>query len=353
MPRTVARSASGARVLPPKGMLHSGKMERLEQIPIEGKRILVRTDYDTPLIDGKVSDDTRIRASLPTLINLLKRRARQVSVLCHIDRPGGKLVDDLRVAPVAKLLSSLLPGGAPVTVEENLRFNAGEETNDQGFARKLAAKGDVFVNDAFAVSHRKHASIVSLPKLLPSTIGLHFTSEIEALRMVREHPRRPVVFIIGGAKLETKLPLIEKLLPLADLMLIGGKLAQEVRNVCSPEMFSQMSVAQQTEDGKDITEEAAHDFVGKIKAAGTVVWNGPMGVFEEERTSLGTKLIAQAIDAANGYTVIGGGDTEAAATKFNAETGIDHISMGGGAMLQYLAEGTLVGLEAIKGGNQW
>ena len=334
-------------------MLHSKKMEKLEEFPVTGKRIIVRTDYDVPLAHGKVLDKTRIDASLPTLKNLLERKARAVTILCHIDRPGGKVVEELRVRPVAELLKAMLPKNFPVTIEENLRFNPGEENNNLEFARQLAMHADLFINEAFADSHRNHASIVSLPKLLPSSIGLHFRKELEALERVRHTPHRPLLVIIGGAKLETKLPLIEKLLPLADEMLIGGKLAAEVNKSCPPEVLSRMMVADLSKDGRDITKRSAQKFSEKIKTAGTIVWNGPMGIFEEIESSQGTKIVAQAIDSAQGFTVIGGGDTEAAATKFNAEKGIDHISMGGGAMLQYLADGTLVGLQAIEGGKQW
>ncbi|MCH7951763.1 phosphoglycerate kinase [Patescibacteria group bacterium] len=327
-------------------------MKTVTEIAVEGKRVLLRTDYDVPLKDGKVADDTRIKASLPTINALLDRRAKAITILCHINRPGGKVVESLRVKPVAEHLSSLLPEGAPLNVEENLRFNPREKENNLDFAKELAEKGDVFVNDAFAVSHREHASIVSLPKLLPSSIGLHFEEELNALDKVRQNPRRPVIFVIGGAKLETKLPIIEKIVNIADEILVGGKIAQEVGNTCSPEALACMTVAQLAEDGKDITGESAGTFARKISKAGTIVWNGPMGVYEEDAHSKGSRIIAQAVNAAPGYTVIGGGDTEAAATKFDAEDGIDHISMGGGAMLQYLTEGTLVGLEAIKESKQ-
>jgi phosphoglycerate kinase len=327
-------------------------MKLLKDLEIKNRRLLLRTDYDIPLKEGKVADETRIQASLPTIKNLLKRKAKTITILCHLDRPGGKLIRDLKVKPVAELLKTLLPQDAPVEIEENLRFNPGEEENNLEFAKKLAQKAEAFVNDAFAVSHRPHASIVSLPKLLPSAIGLHFQKEVKALNKVRANPKRPVLFILGGAKLETKLPLIEKLAKIADEILVGGKLAQEIGSASSPEAMASISVARLTQNGKDILEQSAEEFAKKISKAGTIVWNGPMGVYEQDETSLGTMIVAQAINNAPGYTVIGGGDTEAAATKFDAEEKINHISMGGGAMLQYLADGTLVGLKAIEGGLQ-
>ncbi|OGY19093.1 MAG: hypothetical protein A2900_01105 [Candidatus Chisholmbacteria bacterium RIFCSPLOWO2_01_FULL_50_28] len=323
-------------------------MRTLKDLKVEGKTVLLRTDYDVPLKQGKVQDDTRIRASLPTITFLLDRGVKAISILCHLDRPGGRVVEALKVEPVLSRLRSLLPQGALVEVRENLRFHPGEEANSLDFAKQLAGYGELFVNDAFAASHRSHASIVSLPKLLPCSIGLQFEKELLTLSKVREHPRRPLVAVIGGAKLETKLPLIEKLAEIADEVLVGGKLAQEIGNACSPKAMACISVAKLTKDGKDITKESAFSFAQKIETAGTVFWNGPMGVFEEPAHDLGTKIIAQAINAAPGFTVIGGGDTEAAATKFKAEEGVDHISLGGGAMLQYVANGTLVGLTAIE-----
>ncbi len=327
-------------------------MQTLKDLKVEGKRILLRTDYDVPLINGRVADDTRIKASLPTITTLLERAVKAITILCHLDRPAGKVVENLKVKPVAEFLITLLPEAALLVVEENLRFNPGEEANSLEFAQELAGKGELFINDAFAVSHRPHASIVGIPKLLPSAIGLQFEKEIKVLSKIRQNPTRPLVAVIGGAKLETKLPLIERLAKIANQVLVGGKLAQEIVKTCSSETAASISLAQLTPDGKDITQESAAAFAAKIKEAGTVFWNGPMGVYEEAGHSQGTRVIAQAINAAPGFTVIGGGDTEAAATKFAAESGIDHISLGGGAMLQYLAEGTLVGLEAIKEGEK-
>ncbi len=326
-------------------------MKSLDDLNIEGKKVLLRSDYDVPLNNGKVVDDTRIKASFETIHYVLKRRPEKIVILCHIDRPGGIIVDKLRVAPIEKLLRSLLPSSAPIKVEENLRFNPGEELNDRNFAQSLAQKGEVFINDAFAVSHRSHASIVTLPLLLPSAIGVHFKKEVKALNKVRDNPTRPVVFVIGGAKLKTKLPLIEKIVNLADEILVGGKLAQEIGNTCSPEVMACIRVAQLRKDGRDILEESAIEFAQHIETAGTVVWNGPMGVFESEDAERGTEIIAKAVNNSSGYTVIGGGDTEAAATVFKAENKLDHISMGGGAMLQYLSEGTLPGLNAIEKGD--
>lgn len=337
----------------PTEVCYTQAVRTVKDLRVEGEKILLRTDYDVPLTDGRVTDPSRIQASLPTINELLKRKADKITILCHLGRPGGRIVEALRVRPAAEYLASLLPKAAPVEVKENLRFHPGEETNSLDFAKDLAASSSLFVNDAFAASHRWHASIARLPELLPAAIGLQFEKEVRALEMVHSHPRRPLILIVGGAKLETKLPLVEKLAKLVDEILVGGKIAQEVEAACSNTTLARMDVARQTEDGKDITPQSAAVFARKIMQAGTVVWNGPLGVYEEETHSRGTRVVAQAISRAPGYTVIGGGDTEAAATKFAALEGIDHVSMGGGAMLQYLADGTLPGLQAIERGKKW
>lgn len=323
-------------------------IKTVKDIETKGKRVLLRTDYDIPLTNGKIKDDSRILASLPTLKYLIKNQADIITILCHLDRPQGKVINSLRVKPVALYLKKLLPKESPVHLQENLRFNPGEEKNDIGFAFSLAQNADIFINDAFAVSHRNHASIVSLPKLLPSAIGLHFAKELKYLNKVIRNPQRPLIIVVGGAKLETKLPLINKFLNLADKILVGGKLAAQLKTKKTNRSPSKLTIAELNPDGKDITSQSAHTFAEIIKSAGTVVWNGPMGIFEEKPNQQGTKIIAQAVNQSPGYSVIGGGDTESAATLFNQEANINHISMGGGAMLKYLAQGTLAGLQAIK-----
>lgn len=321
-------------------------MQPFKKLNFEDQIVLLRVDYDVPLQNRKIADDTRIQASFPTIRKILENKAKQIIILCHIDRPDGKYVEDLSVKPLRKYLQKEFVEHQKLNIHENLRFDPGEEANSLKFAKQLAAQGDLFVNDAFAVSHRIHASIVSLPGLLPSAIGFQFSKEIKALTSVLKNPRPPVVFVIGGAKTETKLPLIAKLGQKADQILLGGKLVQEMEPG-SPEII----IAELKPGDMDITQDSAQQFARIIAQAGTVVWNGPMGVFEKQEHSQGTKIIAQAINSSSAYTVIGGGDTEAAATEYNAESEIDHVSMGGGAMLQYLAEGTLPGLEAIAKGK--
>src|SRR4030042_2131657 len=305
---------------------------------IRGKVVLIRTDYDVPLKEGKIEDDSRIKASLPTLETLIADDAKTIIILCHLGRPEGKVVEALSLNPIERRLREMITDSSSIIFEENLRFNPGEEANDPEFAKYLAKKGEVFINEAFAVSHRNHASIILLPKLLPSDIGLHFRKEIRALDKVIDSPARPLVVVLGGAKLETKLPMIKKMENLADVVLVGGKVVEEIKKK-KIKVKQNVVVAELTPSGRDISQESIRIFTEKIQKAGTVVWNGPMGVFEEHESSLGTKAIAQAINKSQGYSVIGGGDTEAAATIFHAENNLDHISIGGGALLQYLVEG--------------
>jgi phosphoglycerate kinase len=333
-------------------MLNSSIMlKTINDLPVTGQRVLVRTDFDVPIENGKIMDFSRIDAAFSTFDLLLKNKARLITILCHIGRPEGRVVEALRVEPVVRYLKTKYSGVDNLFVFENLRFNPGEETNNLDFARNLASQGEFFVNDAFAVSHRRHASVFLLPSLLPSAIGLNFQKEISALDKVRLNPKPPVVFILGGAKLETKLPFIEKFLRFSDKILVGGKLVAEIkkRNIQFPD--NRLILAQLSPDGLDISKASAQAFADIIRLAGTVVWNGPLGVFEQVNHQDGTRIIAQAVNDAPGYTVIGGGDTEAAATKFDAEDKIDHISLGGGAMLEYLSSGTLPGLLALKGEN--
>jgi phosphoglycerate kinase len=224
---------------------------------------------------------------------------------------------------------------------ENLRFWPEEEANDENFARKLAGLADVYVNEAFAASHRKHASIVGIPQYLPSAFGFHFLEEVEVLDKVRSNPARPATLILGGAK-EDKLDRIKEFSAWADQVLIGGKLPKFIRS------FGKVVVAQLTGNGKDISPESAEEFKKIISLSKTVVWAGPMGVYEEGENAHGTREVAQAVVDSGAYSVVGGGDTEAALSKLGFNGKMSYISTGGGAMLEFLANGILPGIEAIK-----
>ena len=325
----------------------------VKNLPVEEKTVLLRTNYDVPLKEGKIIDTSRIEESLPTLNYLLEKQAK-VIILSHLGRPGGQVKPELSLKPVADYLSTLLKKEIPlqndlskredrqITMLENLRFWSGEENNDPVFTKQLASLGDFYVNDAFAVSHRQHASVIGLPALLPSAFGLDCLKEIEVLGKIQSQPTRPVVVILGGVK-EDKLAVVEKLLVWADQILIGGKLPQLVKQ-SYPE---KVMIAQLNTQGKDITLESVQTFQEILKKAGTVLWAGPLGLVEEEEFQEGTRKIAQTVADSSAFKVIGGGDTETILTKFNLVDKIDYVSSGGGAMFEFLSEGSLPGIEAI------
>ncbi len=328
---------------------------------VEGKTVLLRVNYDVDIVDGKVQDTTRIEDSLDTIHALLERGCKVV-LIAHLGRPDGERNMEFSLLPVHELLANLI--GEPITflenldaeaarnaptrvvMLENLRFWSEEEANDEEFARRLAAMGDFYVNEAFANCHREHASIVGIPKFLPYAAGLHLAREYEILTRARQNPEKPLVVIIGGAKVETKAPLVDAFADIADEILVGGKIASEISE--EHKSMPNLAVADLREDGKDITEESARLFADKIMNAKSVIWNGTMGIFEEEDSQMGTTIVAEAMNTTDAFTVVGGGDTEAALTVLDMEAGIDHISTGGGAMLDYLCDGNLVGFDALN-----
>ena len=339
------------------------KLPSVRDLPVANKRVLLRTNYDVPLKKfpiKEISDTSRIEESLPTINYLLSQEAK-IIIISHLGRPEGRRVVELSLKPVAKKLTEFLKKevllvskiqafkGSKLIMLENLRFWPEEETNDQDFAKKLASLVDFYVNDAFAVSHRKHASMVGIPQFLPSgrrAFGLDFLEEIEALARVRKNPKRPVVVILGGIK-RSKIEAAKKLVAWADYILVGGKLI-EYDGIPAMVDHHQKILGDLTKNGEDITIKTVEKFKEAIAKAKTIVWSGPMGAFEDKRFERGTREIAQAVVASQAYTVVGGGDTEAALTRFGLVDKIDYISSGGGAMLVFLAEGTLPGIEAIR-----
>ena len=327
-------------------------LPQLKDFDFKGKKVLVRCDFDVPLKLGKILDDTRIRECLPTIKYLLEKKA-QIILIAHLGRPEGKRVEELSLAPVAQRLFELLQRKGEVSnldhndslegnlfLKENLRFDSREEANDPSYSQELASMADFYVNEAFSASHRKHASIVGVPKFLPHCGGLHFAKEIENLSKVLENPKKPVVFVIGGAKPETKLPYVEDFSRIADSVLVGGKLTQNSK-------LKTVIFADLVESGLDITEDSIKDFVEIIRTAGTVIWNGPMGKFENKKSETGTKEIAKTIAESEAFKVVGGGDTISALKKFGLLAKMDYVSTGGGAMLEFLAKGTLPGIEVL------
>lgn len=326
--------------------------------------LLVRCNFDVPMENNQVVDSTRIEATIPT-IKLLLQNDNQLILIAHAGRPEGKFIPSDSLSPVATVLSNLLNQSVQlipyqkdyhqlrpfsegsIQLLDNIRFYSEEEANNREFANYLSSLGTAYVNEAFANCHRAHASMVLLPELFPghSFAGLSLAQEIHAMEKVTHNPAKPFVVIIGGAKLETKEPLVTALAPKADYILVGGKIAYDIQTL--PHLPQNIMIAQLTPDGKDITLESAQRFASLIREAKTVIWNGTMGVFENLEHRQGTTIIAQAINQTAAFTLVGGGDTETALTELNLETGIDHISTGGGAMLTYLSEGKLVALEAL------
>jgi phosphoglycerate kinase len=336
---------------------------------VAGKTVLVRADLNVPLEHGKVADDTRIRSSVPTLELLLERGAAGIRVCSHLGRP--KTEADratYTLAPVERRLRELLPDDR-LTVLENTRFDAGETANDERFARELADDCDLYVNDAFGSAHRAHASTEGVAHLLPAYAGLLLLAELEHLGALLGEVERPFVLVSGGAKVDDKLGVLEQLGGRADAVLVGGKMAEQVRaeNPLSFEVELPVDVvgaAAFTEDaesgvfpfdglpdgwlGLDIGPQSSERFAARIADARTIFWNGPMGVFEWPPFAAGTKAVAQAI-AANeqAFSVVGGADSVRAVNELGLAERVSWVSTGGGASLELLEGKELPGVAAI------
>jgi phosphoglycerate kinase len=359
---------------------------QLEDLPEpRGKRVLLRADFNVPITDGRIDDDLRIRAALPTIHWLQDRGAASITACSHLGRPKGKQDPQYSMAPVRDRLAELAPG---VELLENLRFDPGEEANDPGFVARLVDAHDLYVNDAFGSSHRAHASIVGPPARLPSAAGRLLAREVEVLGGLLHSPRRPFVTVLGGAKVSDKLGVIRALLERVDTLLVGGGMCftflraqghdvgdslleadqvatcRELLAGPKPILVPTDVVAASSDGGDvrtvgrdvphgwkglDIGPGTAAEFADAIADAGTVFWNGPMGVFEDERFAAGTRAIAEAVASCSGFTVVGGGDSAAALAKFGLAGAVDHVSTGGGASLEYLEQGDLPGLAALRG----
>jgi phosphoglycerate kinase len=343
---------------------------------------LVRADFNVPLDGGKVVDDLRIRTAIPTLELIHKNGAAQIIILAHLGRPEGKVVEGLKLAPVEAHLRELTR--VPFEMRENLRFDPREEANDPVFAQELASLGDLFVNEAFADSHRAHASIVGVPKLLPGYAGLRFIEEVSKLSEALTPPEGSLA-LIGGAKFETKLPLIAKLLGAYREVLVGGALGNDLikarglpfgSSLVSKTAVPEAEAADErlvmpldavfveaggnaersglvvdiraTEALADIGPQTAAAWAQKIKQAPFVLWNGPMGMYEQGFAG-GTEVLAGALAQSAARAVVGGGDTAAVLEKFAFDPEKVFISTGGGAMLEFLTAGTLPGIEALTG----
>jgi|TARA_B110001454_G_scaffold195479_1_gene197778 phosphoglycerate kinase len=366
---------------------------RLEDLgDLAGRRVLVRCDFNVPLAGGVITDDLRIRAAVPTLRYLLDAGA-QVTACSHLGRPGGSPDPAYSMEPVRARLAELVPG---VELLENLRFDPGETADDPGFTERLIDGHDAYVNDAFGASHRAHASVVGPPRYLPSAAGRLLAREVEVLSGLRNSARHPFVGILGGAKVSDKLGVIGALLDVVDELIVGGGmcftfLAAKGANVGSSLLEEDLiedcarlldsgapirlplditalgpggrigdpsaggevrQVGTSMPDGwmgLDIGPGSAVEFCDVIADARTVLWNGPMGVFEDPRFAAGTRTVAEAVADCRGFTVVGGGDSAAATRQFGLDDRMDHVSTGGGAALELIEKGDLPGLAALRG----
>jgi phosphoglycerate kinase len=329
---------------------------------VGGKRVLARVDFNVPLEDGRVADDTRISAALPTIELLLERGAAEVVLMSHLGRPQGE-DPALSLEPVRARLRELLPYER-VRLLENTRFDPRETKNDAELARELAARGDLFVNDAFGSAHRAHASTEGVAHLLPAYAGLLLERELEELGALLEGPERPFVAVLGGAKVADKIGVLRSLAERADAVLVGGKMAEEVDRDAGYELPVDVVAAAAFEAdaearvvpwdelpegwlGLDVGPATRERFAARISEARTVFWNGPLGVFEWPRFAEGTKAAAEAVAAAEAHTVVGGGDSVRAVEELGVADRIDWISTGGGAALELLEGKELPGVVAI------
>jgi phosphoglycerate kinase len=333
---------------------------------VAGKRVLVRSDLNVPLEDGRVADDTRVRASLPTLELLLQSGAAEVTVCSHLGRPKGE-DPAFSLRPVEEHLRELLPDER-VRVLENTRFNPGETKNGPAFARELADENDLFVQDAFGSVHRAHASTVGVVQLLPAYAGLLLERELTELGKLLGDVDRPFTLISGGAKVEDKLGVLRNLGGKADAVLVGGRMAEDIRednplpfdvvvpvDVVAAEAFAEDAESQVVPYdslpdgwlGLDIGPETRALFAQHIAAASTIFWNGPMGVFEWPRFAAGTKAVAEAVASSDAYSVVGGADSARALTELGLEDRVGWLSTGGGAALELLEGKELPGVAEI------
>ncbi|HET7489448.1 MAG TPA: phosphoglycerate kinase [Acidimicrobiales bacterium] len=367
-------------------------LPQLEDLPDpSGKRVLLRADFNVPITDGRIDDDLRIRAALPT-IEWLTGRGATVTACTHLGRPKGAPDPKYSVEPVRARLAELAPG---VELLENLRFDPGETANDPAFVDRLVEGQDLYVCDAFGAAHRAHASIVGPPGRLPSAAGRLLAREVEVLGGLLEKPERPFVAVLGGSKVSDKLAVIEALLKVVDTLVIGGGMCFTFLKAMGHDVGDSLLQADQVDNckgfldsgrriliptdvvalgpggeignpgaggevrtfgedvpagwkGLDIGPGSAAAFADEVTGAGTVLWNGPMGVFEDPRFAAGTRAVAEALAEARGFTVIGGGDSASAIKQFGLADRIDHVSTGGGASLEFIEKGDLPGLAALR-----
>jgi phosphoglycerate kinase len=334
------------------------KLPKITDLNFASKKVIIRMDLD---VSSK--ENIRIKTTLPTLSHLSKNKAKTI-IIGHKGRPGGLVDGKLSLHPVSQMLSELLGQDVEMVYDligkeacdkagrlcegkfmmlMNLRFDSREEANDDDFAKGLAGLADYYVNEAFGVSHRKHSSFVGIPKYIPHAAGFHFIEEVEKLTDIINKPKRPVIFIISGVK-EDKLKHIEDIERFADKVLVGGRLPEFLGEV---DVGRKTLVAKLNPDRQDITVHSTEAFENEIEKAKTIILAGPIGKFEDEGQRYGTKKVFEAVANSKAYKVAGGGDTQEAIKLFNLTEKFDWISVGGGATLEFLAKGTLPGIEAL------
>ena len=351
-------------------------MKTVRDFNVKGKKVLVRCDFNVPLNEKKeILDDFRIRKTIPTIEYLIKNGAK-IILISHLGRPvsnesqiseyslrpvvlkleqllnqGVEFLDDCVGEKVESKVEEIKPGG--IVLLENLRFHKEEKENNFKFAKSLAELGDIFINDAFGVSHRVHASIVGIPKFLPSGIGFLFEKEIKSLDKIIKNPEKPLIAIIGGKKVETKAGVINKISEIADFILIGHLIQKEISEkkitiIHSLKILKPIDNSNKDNNSFDIGPKTINLFKEKIKGAKTIFWSGPLGKIEEKNFQTGSREIAKAIIESGAFSVVGGGETVEFLNEIKMTEKFNHVSTGGGAMLQYLAGEELPGLKALE-----
>ena len=323
-------------------------LPKVTDLDVTNKKVLVRADLD---ID--IGENYRLEALLPTLKYLFSQSSK-IILIGHRGRPEGKVVEELEMKPVEDELRKIAKG-IEFEMMENLRFDPGEEANDPEYAKKLSLLGDIYINEAFASSHRDAASITGLPKLLPHAAGFRFIKEVENLSKVFDNPKRPVMFIVGGSK-KDKLDYIEGLKPIADKILVGGRLPdylgdEALTSIKLRTQSEKLIVGNLTQDKEDITLNTIERFEEEIDKAGTIVLAGPMGKYEDEGHRQGTERIFKAVASSSAFKITGGGDSLSVLSIYDLKDKFDWVSVGGGAMLEFLAKKTLPGIEALESAN--
>lgn len=349
----------------------------VRDIDVTGKIVLVRVDYNVPMKDGEVAEDMRIRASLPTINHLLDNGAKKVVLISHLGRPDGEVKPEFSLAPVAKQLSSLLEGKevrfvdatvgdkvkaamadlpeGGVLLLENLRFSPDEEANSEEYAKAIieATGAETFVQDGFAVIHRAHASTDAIARILPAVAGFLVEKEVFNLESAINAPEHPLVVVIGGAKVDDKAPMIEKFLPIADTVIVGGKIAADGYEAIDPKIYVASDFAENDEGAKlDVGPESTAHMIEILHDAKTIVWNGTLGMVEDERFALSSRAIAQELGTLDeAMTIIGGGDTAGFVEgEMRKDPSLQYslVSTGGGASLELLSGKALPGFEVLR-----